>query len=217
MSDGEELSGVGRTSGARNAETRALMEAAIRSGNCPFCSPYFEEMNADRVIELEEEPRYWHVFHNSGPIFGAGFHIVLAPKSHAVVSTQLDDYELAEKQAIIESLQEKFGYVSFTELSRQGDMRFNSATVEHLHYHIIVSSGESADASLIPARHLSLIEEVFRHIEKFAAESGGDPLEHLDRFREYTDLYREAKRGKAIPIRVKLSNRVGTNSVDQSP
>lgn len=217
MPDGEELSGVGRTSGARNEHVAQLMKDAVVDGKCAFCSPYFEEKNGERVIALDgRAPRHWKVWHNPSPFDGTDYHIMLAPNEHVLLAADLLSAALYERNLIIEKLQLQFGYASFTEMSRQGKPDFNSATVYHLHYHIVVSSGEAADAATIPARHLFLIEEVFAQMKKFAAESGGDPLEHLDRFREYVDVYREAKKGKAVPIRAKFSNKVGQNRVDES-
>ena len=216
MPDGEELSGVGRTSGARNEATRALMAESIKSGKCPFCSPRFEELNGERIVSLEHMPKHWNVFRNSGPLSGTKLHIMLAPKRHCASSVELESDELTEKQEIIEELQDLFGYASSTQIWREGDMRFNSATVEHMHGHVIVSSGEPADASRIPARHLHLIEELMPLVEEMARESGQKPLEVLDALRGHIDVYREWKLGKAVPIRVKLSNKVGNNVLDQS-
>ena len=216
MPDGEELSGVGRTSGARNELVAQLAQDAVRDGKCAFCSPYFEEKNGDRVIAFDGwRPRHWKVWHNPSPLPGTSHHIMLASDEHVLLASELLSEARYERDLIIEKLQVQFGYASFTEWSRQGDPAFNSATVYHLHYHIVVSSGEPADASFIPARHLYLIDALFEHMERFAAESGSDPLEHLDRFREYVDVYREAKKGKSVPIRPKFSNKVGSNRVDE--
>lgn len=219
MSDGEELLGIGRTSGARNELVAGLMKEAVESGRCAFCSPYFEEKNEQWVIKPLGETirfRHWKVWNNPSPFPGTSHHIMLASNRHVLRSSDLTEEELGDREVIVEWLQRRFGYASFTEFSRQGDPAFNSATVYHLHYHVVVSSGEAADAAMIPARHLYLIEQVVAHMEKFAAESGGEPLEHLDRFREYVDVYRESKKGKAVPIRPKFSNKVGSNRVDES-
>lgn len=215
MPDGDVLSGIGRTSGARNEITRALMEKAVETGLCPFCTPQFEENNVERIIVLDQEPKYWNVFHNSGPLPGTSYHLMLAPKAHVTSASRLTGKELLEKQHIIDALQLRLGYVSFTETTRQGEMAFNSATVEHLHTHIIVSSGVAASLDMIPSEFLGLIQRVTCELKYLANDSGRDPLELVNTFREALDVWREIRRKKAAPVRIKLSNKVGRNLVDR--
>ena len=203
------LAGVGRNSGARNEETRELMQAAIDSGRCPFCSPYFEEKNGERVIDLGIAAEYWHVFHNPGPLPGTALHIMIAPKRHVTLMRQLTDQELSEWQEIIEDLQDQFGFKSFARVVREGLMDFNSATVEHLHTHLVVSSGDPADEVEIPWIELELIKQFYTARVGPCGEEGA--LEALDEFMRHIDVFRHKKMGKAIPIRVKLSNKVGDN------
>lgn len=218
MPDGDELSGkpgddvlpgVGRATGARNELTRDLMKKAMESEECPFCPPRCEEMNAERFIDLGYRSEYWDVFHNSGPQEGAALHIMIVPKKHVTLSGKLKDRALSEQQEIIEDLQATFGYVSFARLTREGVMDFNSATVEHLHTHIIVSSGDPATDIEIPEPFRSLIKGIYSDLTSTMSEE--DAVETLDKLRWYIDVYRHQLMGKAIPIRVKLSNKVGVN------
>lgn len=218
MPDGEELSGVGRTSGARNELVAGLMREAVAKGKCPFCSPYFEEKNGERVITFDGfQPRHWKVWHNPSPMSGTSYHIMLAPHDHVRFASELLTAALVERELIAEELLKKFRYASFTEFTRQGVGDFNSATVFHLHYHIVVSSGEAADVSQIPSPYVRLIEHTMPYVDELASITGIEPLEALDKLREYIDVYREANRGKAIPIRAKFSNKIGQNTIDQSP
>lgn len=215
MPDGEELSGVGRTSGARNELVEKLAQDAVADGKCAFCSPYFEAKNGDWVIEpLGAVPRYWKVWHNPSPFTGTSHHIMLASNGHILRASELTPEALRERDMIVEDLQTQFGYSSFTEFSRQGNPAFNAATVYHLHYHIVVSSGEPASETTIPSYYLEIIEQLYREISLDAEWVVQDPLEAIDTLREYLDVFREAKRSKAVPIRAKFSNKVGLNQLD---
>lgn len=216
MPDGDELSGVGRTSGARDERTEELMKEAVKLGKCGFCSPYFEEKNGERVILLEEigEPLHWKIWHTVSPYDGTSYHILMAPNRHVMFASELTQDEILERQELVDELRFHFGYVSFSELSRQGDPDFNSATVFHLHYHLVVSSGEPASVDMIPDFYLGFITELFEVLALKAVATGEDPFEVLDKLRGYIDVFRAAKLGKAVPVRAKFSNKVGTNHAD---
>lgn len=203
-----ELPGVGRTGGARNAFVQGLMNQAVASGKCGFCPESFEARNAAFVEAIDEvEQSYWNVWNNPSPMPGSKHHFLAAPmKDHVLYSAEVPADALLVLERIKSALQAKYQYAGYSVLVRQGDPRFNSATVFHLHYHIIVSSGEVASIDEIPEEYLQQIQIVYEVL--------GQDLERLDELRDCMDVFRAAALSKARPIRVKLSNKSGNNLLD---
>lgn len=195
-----EREGVGRVDGARTPEVAALMQRAVDTGKCPFCSPSFEETNGKQLIWSQKD---WNVWHNPSAFAGTKHHIMLAPKRHVLDITELTKDEFSMIQDLVAWLQERFEIVSYSLLSRSGDRRYNSATVEHLHVHIIVSDGEEVTLEDFTEHEIELmrsVEMLLPHRE--------DILEELDDLRELIDRFRAMRQGgKAVPIRAKLSNK----------
>lgn len=211
----ERRAGIGRTSGARNAEVAAIMEEAVRENECPFCPKMFARHNADRVVDVGQmgpSPSSWNIFKSRSPFDGTRVHIMLATKFHVNDIDELSDDGWAELKDMIQRLKRLFGFVSYSLVSRLGDMRYNSATVDHLHVHIVVSDAKPADPAVIPEEYRSIIP----HVLELLPEHPKGQLEALDRLREALDVWREAQRGKAQPIRAKLSNETGVNNVEES-
>lgn len=209
----EEVSGVGRISGLRNEAVVKNMEEAIRENKCPFCPEMFHRTNSKSVIDLSEYGSQiisWNVWWNLSPMKGTKAHIVLATKYHMNDIDELSSDAWLELQDIIQRLKRKFGYISYSIVSRLGDMGFNSATVDHLHVHVIVSGGEQASFGDIPIEYLHAIERLLTMLP----DHPEGQLEALNELREHLDVWRAVEQGKALPIRVKLSNKVGDNSVD---
>ncbi len=203
-----EHNGVGRLSGARNEAVEAVMERNIAEGKCGFCSPRFEETNGQLRIALDLFD-HWNVWHSMSPFPGTQQHLMLASKRHVDDINELTDVAWVELKNVIEWLKQEFGYVSYSFLGRWGDGAFNSATIYHLHAHVIVSDGKPASEKMIRDDYLRIIEAV---MELLPTHLRGQH-EALDEFRETIDLWRAAQLGKAVPIRAKLSNQVGTNKL----
>lgn len=205
----EDAEGVGRATGARTPEVAAIMAAAVRERVCPLCSPAFEKTNGAHVIQLDRiEPLLWNVWHNLSPLGGAAYHIMLAPKQHVQYSNQLSPEANTELRILIELLRRQYGYSSYSVLVRQGQREFNSATIDHLHWHVIVSSGAPAEHDQIEPEYRMLIKQILGLLP----EHPDGPLESVMQLMVALDLWRAAEEGKAVPIRAKLSNKAGSNS-----
>ena len=205
----KERDGVGRVDGARTPEVAALMQDAVESGECPFCSPRFEETNGEWLIDFSDDPTSvvwagnWQVWHNPSPLAGTSHHIMVASTAHHTDFTDLFRNEETDFFMVIASVTKKFGIDSASLLCRFGERRYNSATVEHLHMHLIVS-----DRKLVLPESFTAHEiELMRSVEMLLPHRE-DILEELDDLRELIDRYRAMKQGgKAVPIRAKLSNK----------
>ncbi|OGL33284.1 hypothetical protein A3F64_02145 [Candidatus Saccharibacteria bacterium RIFCSPHIGHO2_12_FULL_42_8] len=204
----QERDGVGRVDGARTPEVAALMQDAVESGECPFCSPRFEETNGEWLIDFSDDPASvvwagnWRVWHNPSSLPGTSHHIMVASTSHHTDFTDLFRNEETDFFMVIGSVIKKFGLDSGSLLCRFGERRYNSATVEHLHMHLIVSDRKP----VLPESFTEHEIELMRSIEMLLPHQE-NILEELDELRELIDRYRAMKQGgKAIPIRAKLSN-----------
>lgn len=204
-----ERDGVGRVDGARTPEVAALMQAAVESGECPFCSPRFEETNGEWLVDFDDESAAvvwsgnWRAWHNPSPLAGSKYHIMLATTEHHTSLSGFRAQEMTDLFCAIESIVDKFNLDSYSLVIRAGNRRYNSATVEHLHVHIIASDGEEVTFEDFTEHEIELmrsVEMLLPHRE--------DILEELDDLRELIDRYRAMKQGgKAVPIRAKLSNK----------
>jgi len=205
----KERDGVGRVDGARTPEVAALMQDAVDSGECPFCSPRFEKTNGEWLIDFSDDPTFlvwggnWRVWHNPSPMVGSKYHIMLATTHHHTDLTDLQRNEETDLVMAIDSIVEKFEIDSYSLLCRTGDRRYNSATVEHLHIHIIASDGKEVTLEDFSEHEI----ELMRSIEMLLPH-GDDIIEEIDDLRELIDRWRAFKQGgKATPIRAKLSNK----------
>lgn len=203
MASSERREGVGRTDGARTPEVAALMQQAVEEGVCPFCSPRFEETNGDSRVDVVTDT--WNVWHNLSPFEGASNHIMLAPVRHVHDLTELNGSEWIELFALINAIRDLFEFDSYSLLSRSGDGRYNSATVDHLHLHLIESDAEPVGDEYFTAEERRLVQEVLQLLSGYP---DGDYLEELDRLRVLVDAYRSSLQGKAFPIRAKLANEI---------
>lgn len=198
------LPGVGRTGGFRNETVERLQREAVELGKCFLCAEMFEAKNGYLVEPLDGIIlKHWNVWNSPSPHSGTKHHFMVAPKHHHVLeSARLSSEAMNELQEIVSALQLKYGYASFALLSRQGEPDFNSSTVFHLHYHIVVSDGLPVSMGVFPPEIVRKAQELWDEL---------DDEEAYDRLREAMDAFRAQKLGKAWPIRVKLSNRTGHN------
>lgn len=185
------------------------MQDAVDSGECPFCSPRFEKTNGEWLIDFSDDPTSivwsgnWHVWHNPSPLAGSAYHIMLASAHHHTNLTSLRSEEMTDLFDAIESVVDKFDLDSYSVLIRTGDRQYNSATVEHLHIHIIASDGKEVTIEDFSEHEI----ELMRSIEMLLPH-GDDTIEEIDDLRELIDRWRAFKQGgKATPIRAKLSNK----------
>lgn len=96
--------------------------------NCPFC----EKTKADETFITETE--YWKVFNNIYPFYEWVKHILVVPKKHVLISTDLSEEELMDFKNVEVYLRELFWddfYFSFTRHSLW------NRKVQHMHYHYI--------------------------------------------------------------------------------
>lgn len=199
-----ELEGIGRSTGARTAAVKELSERALRERKCPFCSSMLTATSSERMIMRTE---HWNVFHNVSPFPGTDQHIMVASHLHVLGFSDLLAEAKAEFFDIIHQLEMQFGYISSSLVVRMGDPSFNSATVYHLHAHVIVSDGKPATEAMVNEEHRTIIEALMDMLPEHPEGS----LEALDELREAIDVWRAAQQYKAVPIRAKLNNKVGHN------
>lgn len=203
MSD--ELSGVGRTTGARDDLVRRIMQRAVSNRECPFCPDNIEETNGEVLIR-DLGAKHWSVWPSLSPYKGTSFHIMLASREHVLHIDELPDEAQLELFRIIKELRRRFEFVSYSLVSRLGDPACNSATVYHLHVHIVVSNGVPATPEMLPQERFATLQHLYQYVLCYTPP-GMEAMEWVDQVREALDVLRAAQLGKAYPIRAKLSNK----------
>ncbi len=131
---------------ARTKAQREHMEELMERGICIFCPEHIHE-DHDRI---EIETKHWMVKKNSYPYKQTKLHILLIPKVHVSTVSKLPKAARAEFVDLIVKCEKFFKLTSYALGMRAGDMRYNGASMEHLHAHIVV--GDTDDPSHDPVR-----------------------------------------------------------------
>lgn len=119
---------------ARTPEQRAVMESLLTEGICIFCDKRTER----RAILVSPN---WNITPNSYPYDGTEQHLLLTPVRHVTAINKLNMVEWVELQYIIHRAGEF--YPGYSVVVRNGDMEITGATVEHLHFHVLVPNGKT--------------------------------------------------------------------------
>ncbi len=124
---------------ARVPEQRAQMEDIKRRGICPFCRENFE---ADHKAPILFENHHWLLTKNDYPYEGTRLHLLLVHKKHVEDLAGMTQASLAALSPVLKWAKKRFRIRGGTFLMRFGDMRYNGATIAHLHAHIVVGVKE---------------------------------------------------------------------------
>ena len=120
---------------ARHPEQLQKMEELARTGQCHFCREGFESRHAAPIIR---ETDNWFVTANNYPYSGTIHHYLIVPKVHMTRTQELSDQSRIELFDVHTWLEEHLDITGSSLLVRSGDMRLTCATLDHLHFHLIV-------------------------------------------------------------------------------
>ncbi len=129
---------------ARKTEQLAVMQRIQDRGECPFCA---ENLRKEHKNPILSESKHWILTHNQWRYDEAQLHLLLISTVHA---RNLNDLPSEAGKELLEALQwaeKRFNITSGGVAIRFGDIRYNGATIDHLHAHLIVpfQNPESAD------------------------------------------------------------------------
>lgn len=124
---------------ARSKAQLKNMQDLVKKGICIFCPEYIRE---DKH-KLELETTHWMVKRNSYPYKNTRLHLLVIPKAHVRVLSDLSKGAQQEFLAVVSRLEEKFKLKSYAVGFRAGDFRYNASSIEHLHAHLVVGDTDN--------------------------------------------------------------------------
>ncbi len=119
---------------ARDKEQSSRMMEAEKKNECFFCID-FTTLGASG--KLWENP-FWFVKPNDYPYTGTKQHFLVVARRHV---TSIGELSTNEKLSVFEAIEwtkARFELDGFSLFVRSGNMRRTAATIDHLHFHIIV-------------------------------------------------------------------------------
>ena len=120
---------------ARDPEQLRRMEILKESGLCYFCMQGSEENKT--IPKKIYETKYWYITKNDFPQPGSVHHYLIISKRHVLRETELYKKEWAEFQETLIWIEKYMKSPGFSKFSRNGDMAYTDATIDHLHIQII--------------------------------------------------------------------------------
>lgn len=128
-------------SAARSDAQRQEMERLAERNICIFCP---ENIHED-PNKIEIETKEWMVKKNRYPYEHTKLHLVLIPKAHIKTLSKLSKTAQAEFFPLISECENKYNLHAYSLGIRSGDKRHTSASIEHLHVHLVVGDTTNPD------------------------------------------------------------------------
>jgi ATP adenylyltransferase len=119
---------------ARSAEQREYMASLEAAGICVFCP---EHVAAHHRQPIEFAGEHWYVTRNDYPYPGTAAHYLIIPHRHVTSFDELPDEAGAELWRIKRELKKRLKPAAEAMVERSGAMRYNGASVAHLHVHFV--------------------------------------------------------------------------------
>ena len=129
--------------GARNKEYKKVLEAIHAGGFCPFCE---KNLMIHHKKKIHFKTKYWIVTENSWPYKATKYHflIIYRPK-HLCHIKDLSKEAILDKFSVEKKLCQKYKITGGTMMMRFGSSHDTGASVEHLHFHLVVANKKSKD------------------------------------------------------------------------
>jgi len=124
---------------ARLPEQRKKMRETEKQGICPFCPKYFKKYHDAPIIK---ETTHWLLTKNDYPYDGAKIHLLLIHKKHIETLKEISPKARNEMFSLASWAIDKYKIPGGGLSMRFGDLKYNGATIAHLHSHIVKGSKE---------------------------------------------------------------------------
>jgi ATP adenylyltransferase len=131
----------------RTAEQLAEMQRLQADGVCLFCPDVLREHGRQRVLT---RTRHWTITPNEFPYAGTALHLLLVPHQHVGDLLDLDPGAQADLFTALAWVRDRYELTYYGLGVRNGDCRYNGATISHLHAHVLV--GDPAAEPQVPVR-----------------------------------------------------------------
>lgn len=118
------------------------MAKILAEGICPFCPKYLEKYHDNPI---EKKGKWWSITRNDYPYEGSTLHYLFIYKRHIENASEISTPAFAELINHIKQLIKKYKLPAGSLVMRFGDSDYTSASVTHLHAHLIVGGKKSKD------------------------------------------------------------------------
>lgn len=131
-----------RMDNARHEEQRKRMAELKEQGKCFFCDQNYLKIGAAEAIL---GMNYWYVRNNDYPYSGTTHHCIIAPYRHVKRVTELSTEEWQELLLAFKLVEDSLNVPGESIFARSGDMAYTGATLDHLHFHLLVGGPKPED------------------------------------------------------------------------
>jgi len=132
---------------ARTEAQKNKMRDILKKGICPFCPKYLEKYH-DHPIE--KQGKFWVITKNDYPYEGSKYHYLFISKKHIEHIEELEPKAFAELASLAKWLSKKHNLLGGSFFMRFGNPKYSSASVTHLHAHLIVGKKKSKEILNVP-------------------------------------------------------------------
>jgi ATP adenylyltransferase len=122
----------------RSEEQREKMSRLVNEGRCNFCPDYEGEAKLQDPVLVSDHCR---ATHNMAPAENATFHFLIVFNRCVEKRSELTSEEWLDLNKMCSRLEEMFEMPGSSLLLRSGDWAYTTASVSHLHAHLIMGSG----------------------------------------------------------------------------
>jgi diadenosine tetraphosphate (Ap4A) HIT family hydrolase len=123
-----------RLDNARDPEQAERMRLLQKNGGCFFCDKNYLDIGASAALH---ENKDWYVKKNDYPYEGTRHHYLIVPKKHISRITDISPKTWLGLSKMVGWLETNFKIRGYSVFSRNGDMRYTGATLDHLHFHFL--------------------------------------------------------------------------------
>ena len=131
---------------ARTKEQITVMSKIVLDGVCPFCPENIKKYHSKPIIK---NGKRWILTENMSPYEGTKYHFLLISKRHFTMPGDINSEEAADLFKIISWLTSKYKISGGTIILRFGNPDMTGATVDHLHFHVVVGNSSRQDPGAI--------------------------------------------------------------------
>jgi len=120
---------------SRGENQRKNMEESLKVGVCLFCPKHIKKYHSSPI---EKNGKFWMVTKNDYPYEGTKHHYLFIYRKHIDSLAKITTEGMKEFLVHLKWLEKKFKIQGGSILMRFGDSNRTSATITHLHAHLIV-------------------------------------------------------------------------------
>jgi|SRR3989344_3819834 len=134
-----------RKDNAREATQLHRMQCLAKKGNCFFCGNNYIRIGATPAIH---KTTHWYIKKNDYPYKGSIHHYLIASRDHVTRVTNIKPSAWSELLGVVRWLERYLKIKGGSIFVRFGDIRYTGATLDHLHFHLIVGGPKKKDGKI---------------------------------------------------------------------